>query len=84
MDVRLRVESKPKDSEARGNKLHIPKIYFWCMGMYNFGIILVNTSIQFVTVTGNKTICKRKKKCLYVRAHMNLELRQHLWRMCVP
>jgi hypothetical protein len=53
-DVQLRVEFKPVDSEAGGSKLHIPKIYFWCIGMYNFGII--NTSIRIVTVIGNKTI----------------------------
>jgi hypothetical protein len=63
-DLRLRVESKPEDSEARGSKLHIPKIYFWCMGIYNFGIKLVNTNIQIVTVIENKTICIRKTKLL--------------------
>ena len=37
--MQLRVESKPEDSETAGSKLRIPKIHFWCRGMYNFGII---------------------------------------------
>jgi hypothetical protein len=65
-DVQLRVESIPEDSELGGSKLHIPKIYFWCMGMYNFDII--NTSTQIVKVIGNKTICIRKKKSVCARA----------------
>ena len=41
--MQLRVEFKPEDSKAEGNKLHIPKIYFWRMGMYKFGIINTST-----------------------------------------